>query len=171
MSILRRLRGVLGTAATWCVAFTGVGGVITLAALTFLKLSGVAGPIPVMQLVVEGATALIRWGLLGAGSGAAFASVILLAGERRTLTRLSSWRFASWGFLAGAVGSGLVGAGILAMLKLPLPAMGLALPIGLVAGVAVIGGALGSGMATATLRAIRGDPTLAAPAAPGLTSG
>jgi hypothetical protein len=169
MSILRRLRGVLGTAATWCVAFTGVGAVITLVGLTVLKLSGVAGPIPTMQLIAEGVAALARWALLGAGSGAAFASVILLAGEKRTLTRLSSGRFARWGFLAGAVGSGLVGAGLLAVLKLP--AMGVALPIGMVAGLAVVGGALGSGMATATLRAIRGDPTLAAPATPKLSSG
>jgi len=163
MSIFRRIRGIIGTAATWCVGFTGVGTAITVVALAVLKVSGVGGPVPTSQLLAEGLAAIARWAMLGAGSGAAFASVILLAGESRTMSRISSGRFASWGFLAGAVGSGIVAVGVVATLKLPL---GVALPFLMIGASALIGGGLGSALARATLRAVRGDAALSAAASP-----
>jgi hypothetical protein len=158
MSILRRLRGVLGTAVTWALSFAGVGVVITTVALVALRVTGVLPPGSGGQAVAEGVAAVLRWATLGAASGASFAALILIAGDRRTLASLSSKRFAGWGFAAGAVGSAIAGAAVLSALHLTFPSVWL--PVAWVGGIAAVGGALGSAMAAATLRAVRKDPLL-----------
>jgi hypothetical protein len=154
--MLRRLRGLLGIAATWGVAFAGVGVIAgSLAALTYA-----VGAMPPQVGSREISTAIIagiaRWAAVGALSGIVFSVTVMMAERRQTLATLSPRRFARWGGLAGAVGSiAVVGVFVVAFL----PAGFVAASGGSLAGslllVPIVGGALGRSTATATLRAAR----------------
>ena len=94
MLLLRRARGILGTALVWCIAWLAMGSAIGLYAR--LRTS----PAVDARFVAWMAAA---WALWGAVSGALFALTVLAGERRRTLAQLSVWRVATWGAL-GALG-------------------------------------------------------------------
>ncbi len=101
MRPLRRLRGVLGIAATWGAAFAAVGAVLGLG----LVLAIASGALPPSPNGREGLYVAIllsraaRWATIGALSGIVFAGTVMVAERRQTLASLSARRFARWGLL------------------------------------------------------------------------
>jgi hypothetical protein len=94
MKLLRVLRGILGTAVAWGLAWIpltlvtwGVAGV----------LGGNVPPLRVTGAIVIGAA------IRGMISGAAFASVLALAGRRRTFENLRLRDMLVWGAIGGIV--------------------------------------------------------------------
>jgi hypothetical protein len=92
--LLRRLRGIIGTGLTWCVAW---GGLFTVAGLVGVG-DFVAG------LAMTGA-------FLGLVGGSAFAVILSIAERRHSLADLSLWRVALWGAVGGALMALLFGGG------------------------------------------------------------
>ena len=95
--MLRKLRGALGLALTWAVAW-GLGGFL-LGVLLYLVGPGF-GPIPFWSLAPLLA---LRTGMLGFVGGGAFAVVLGTIHRKRRLGELGSFRMALWGALAGLV--------------------------------------------------------------------
>ena len=95
---LERIRGVLGTALTWAVAWSGVGVLLGL-------VGGVVAP--GAASTVDWVVTLVRvFGPLGFVGGAVFSTVLAIAEGRRRFDEMSLPRFAAW----GAVGAFLVSA-------------------------------------------------------------
>ena len=100
MRIWRRVRGVLGVSVTWGVAWGVLGSALTAALLWWssrrdaaLHLFGVVATLPPM---------FAFWGMLGAFSGAVFATLLLGFERRRSIDTLAGRRVAVWGALGGA---------------------------------------------------------------------
>jgi hypothetical protein len=89
-SVLRKLRGVLGTSVTWALSWS-VGGT---ALQAILSAFGILVP-PNMP------TALVGWGIMGCVGGSLFGTVLSIAEGRNVLERLGPGRVAVWGALAG----------------------------------------------------------------------
>lgn len=99
--MLRRLRGVLGTALTWGAGWTVIGSVIGGAQVLALRTAGSPIPMTLSRFIV---LVTLRWAVFGAISGALFALVLWYAGRRvASLSVLSTIRSAGWSALAGAV--------------------------------------------------------------------
>lgn len=93
MSVGRRLRGVLGTAFVWAMAWLPF-------ALVVMLLNDLSEPydrLPATALMME-------WIVWGGFSGAVFALLLMWAERRRTLAQLSAWRVALWGACGAALG-------------------------------------------------------------------
>lgn len=124
-SILKKIRGAVGTAVTWAVAW-GIGG-FGLSAVLFavsprLGLSTFVDAAP-MLTVLAGAAGFV--------GGTVFSAVLGTVHARSRLADLSPFRLALWGGLAGML-----------------------VPLGIVAGAAVVGGVSLTGevlLATATV--------------------
>lgn len=84
--LLKRLRGIIGTGLTWCVAW---GGLFATAGLV-----GAGNFVP--GLAMTGA-------FLGLVGGSAFAVILSIAERRHNLADLSLWRVAFWGALGGVL--------------------------------------------------------------------
>lgn len=156
--MLRRLRGVLGIAATWGVAFTGIGviaGALAALAYAFGALPPQVGLREISVAILGG---VARWAIIGAASGIVFSVTVMLAERRQTLATLSPRRFTRWGILAGALGSATVAAVFIAVFMPAafVTAAGWSLAAS-VSAVPVVGGALGGATATASLKAARRD--------------
>jgi hypothetical protein len=98
MNLVRRLRGFVGTAATWGAAFAAVSVVI-------VGVLAIAGQLPPADrtTIMRGLVSIaLRWGIVGAGTGVVFGGSLMLAERRREFHELSSRRFSLWGFGAGA---------------------------------------------------------------------
>ena len=98
MTFLRRLRGIVGTIATWGCVFAAVS-------LLVVGVLGLAGQLPSADfetIAVGLARLALRWGLIGAGIGTLFTGTIMLAERQQSLGSISSRRFGLWGFGAGA---------------------------------------------------------------------
>lgn len=97
MTLLRRLRGVAVSAATWSVIFAAVGlaRLPIYAVLGTLYPTGPRGLLGVVQRVA------LRGALAGLASGAVFATIVMLTERRRDVRALSGWRFTLWGLGAG----------------------------------------------------------------------
>ncbi|MDH3733221.1 MAG: hypothetical protein OEU54_06780 [Gemmatimonadota bacterium] len=138
MSLLRRLRGVVGTAATWAVGWGILGGVLH-ALAGVLGLSGILGA----TLAAD----VIGHALIGLFGGGAF-SALLLTERVGSLDSLSVGRSTAWGALAGLAGSGFV----LALF----PGLGLfAAVVPVLAAGSVVGGVSGGGMSAIARSASR----------------
>jgi hypothetical protein len=96
MGILKRLRGLFGTALAWSAGWSLVG--LALGALAWLT-----GAIPGFGLAAL-AGVVVRWAALGAAGGTGFAAILAIA-ERRveSVEELKVDRAARWGALGGAV--------------------------------------------------------------------
>ncbi len=92
MTLLRRVRGLIGSAVIWAVGWM----VVTLP-LSLWQLSGVNLPWPLWWSMLGRMTYL--WGMSGAAAGAVFALMMMLAERRRSLQGLSALRVAIWGGL------------------------------------------------------------------------
>ena len=150
MLFLRRLRGVLGTALTWGASWAVIGLGLGSIALRFVP----PGIMPPHALLLVA----LRWGVLGALSGASFAIALSIAERRRAraVEELTGRRVALWGAVGGAV---------LPIALLPLVAA--VVPAALVPALALVpfGSVFGAASAAASLRLARRARGLAAPAA------
>lgn len=99
MSFLRRLRGVVGTALTWCAGWGVLGGALHFVAV-ILGWYGFFGITLVADVVGHAAIGLV--------AGAGFSLGLLMAERSRTLGELSVGRSTLWGALSGLLGSALV---------------------------------------------------------------
>ena len=134
------------TAAMWGTAFAAAG--VSVAAV--LDIMGLTQPLDWAGLIDVLARVGIRWGKIGAGMGALFATTIILTQRERTIVDLSTSRFSLLGLTAGGVVSYVVGTLILLATGMSLTA---ALTPALV--IAAACGAIGAGVATSTLRLAR----------------
>jgi hypothetical protein len=146
MSFLRRVRGVVVTGAMWGTAFAAVGvsvGVV-------LDIMGLTQPLSLGGLIDVLARVAARWGAIGAGMGALFATTLILTQRERTVADLSANRFSLLGLAAGAVVS-------FAVSLLILLSTGRSLADAVTPGLAIaaVCGAIGAGVATSTLRLAR----------------
>ena len=146
MSFLRRTRGIAVTAATWGTAFAAAGvsvGVV-------LDIMGLTQPLSLPGLIDVLAKVAARWGTIGAGMGALFATTIILTQRERTVADLSANRFSLLGLAAGGAVSFSVS---LAILLATGRSLADAVMPGLV--VAAVCGAIGAGVTTSMLRLAR----------------
>ncbi len=97
--LLKRLRGVLGTALTWATGWGVLGAGLHLVAVA-LGWFGLFG--------VTLASDVIGHALIGFLGGAGFSMGLLLTERRGSLAQLSVGRSAAWGGVAGLVGSAVV---------------------------------------------------------------
>ena len=92
---LQRIRGVLGTALTWAVAWFGVGTIL----FSFWVFGDPAvGFGRAAVAVVAGASMFASLGFIG---GAIFSTVLGITEGRRRFDQMSLPRFASWGASGG----------------------------------------------------------------------
>ena len=150
MWILRRLRGIIGTALVWGTAWAVAACGLTLVwHAWFRPRAGLAG---VGFSPVLGMT--LFYGIIGVWAGAVFASVLAVGDRRRTFAGLRMSRVVTWGMLGGVSYPVLVwlvassGSG-------PMPS-GLGVAVGLTA-------VLGGGSAAAMLALARRDSQLTRP--------
>lgn len=94
MRLVRRIRGVLGTSVIWAVTWTTA--VFPVFAILLRNMLPPASWLPDVALLA------VRWGLLGAGTGATFALLLLAFERRSTLAKFAITRAALWGSVAGA---------------------------------------------------------------------
>jgi hypothetical protein len=125
--MLRRLRGVVGTALTWAGGW-GVLGAALHAVAVVLGWYGMFG-VTLMSDVLGHAAI----GFLG---GAGFSIGLLITERRGTVLDLSVRRSAGWGALSGVVGSGIVLASLggFGMLPSLVPVIGVAGALGALSG-------------------------------------
>lgn len=150
-SWLRRIRGVVGTALTWAVAWSG--GALLLALLE--SLGTFFGP--VLYYVVFASV----FGVAGFVGGGIFSVVLGIAERRRSFDQMSLPRFAAWGAVGGLLLAALwlTGAG-------PPPTTGELL------GTGILMTMLGGGSAAGSLALARkADPLLESGDAVGLLEG
>ena len=139
MSLLRRLRGVLGTGLTWAVGWGLAGGMLH-GIFTAIGYGGFLSASLGVDLLVHA--------LMGFLGGATFSAGLLVTERRGTLANLSLSRSAAWGALAGLAGPLLVF--LEGHLSLPLIPLGTVWPPPLwllFLGTTVFGAISGGGMA------------------------
>ena len=103
-SIGRRLRGALVIAVTWGGLWAAIGVALTL-------IVGSVRPAEIDPGEGPGNVATVL-GLVGFLSGLAFAGLLSLGENRRTIRELSMGRVALWGFLGAAAIPALTGAAV-----------------------------------------------------------
>jgi hypothetical protein len=144
MRIVRILRGIVKTALTWAVVWVPFS-LIPFGLATLLG----GGPLPPGIL----GPLLISQAVMGAINGGVFASVLAIAGRRKSFETLSL----PWIAACGAVGAALIpfaGRAVLfATLDVPIPATALVWTL-------VTNAVLGAGCATVTLSLARRAPAL-----------
>ena len=144
--IVRRLRGILGIATTWGVAFSVVATTLVVSGVvTRLFPVSIFGPRQIAAVAVENF-------LMGGLAGTLF-SLFFAGGERRqTIETLSMPRVALWGFLGvGVPAAALVLGATFLYGRIPL----LVVPLSI-----AVAGAMGSAMSVATIKLARRAPAL-----------
>jgi len=143
MRILRILRGILKTALTWAVVWVPFSLIpFGLAALVGSPLPpGVLGPLLITQAV------------MGAINGGVFASVLAIAGRRKTFETLSLPWIAACGAVGGALFPVAIQAVLFATVHPSIPATAWVSAL-------VTNAVLGAGCATMTLSVARRAPAL-----------
>ena len=113
MRVARFFRGMLGTSISWAVAWIPFA-VVPIALMTAY------GPLPPTRLL---ALIVVRQALVGAIAGAAFATVLLIAGRRKRFSNLSMRWIALCGAAGGAVFPLVVQSLVVSQVGLPLLAV------------------------------------------------
>lgn len=111
-SLVRKLRGALGLALTWSLAWTIVGSVLT--GGIYLFFPGDFDPGETVPVIIG------LFALLGFLAGLGFATVLSIAERRNQLRQLTVGRGALWGAV-GAVGSQLILGGAVSMILILAP--------------------------------------------------
>jgi hypothetical protein len=127
--LLRKIRGILRTAATWAIGWAGIGTAMGLLAGIHLRF--------LFQLVLGNAVA-------GGIVGGTFAVIVSVAEGRRTLEDLSLKRIALWGGLGSVV-----------LTALPL---GFGAPLSILLRPLLINGFLGAAFAAGTVAIAKQAP-------------
>lgn len=143
MKLLRVLRGILGTAAAWSVAWVP----LTFATWSIAAILGSHVP-PMRYWDVMLVSAAIR----GFISGAAFAALLSLVGRRRSFSTLRFRHVAIWGAVGGLVAPAISLSAIAAG-SVPLPPLTIGLSLG-------FSSLLGALSAAGTLHVARRAPEL-----------
>jgi hypothetical protein len=145
-TLLRRLRGLLGTALIWAVLWFPIGLVAGL--YRFAKLPPPdllpAPPFSLAFFARYVASITVAWMVWGAICGAVFALLLSILERRRDVDSLSGRRTAIW----GALGTMALPAAILAVVLTEAPAFDLITPAFLTLSVSAL---LGAGCAAATV--------------------
>jgi hypothetical protein len=144
--ILRRIRGLLGIATAWGIAFSAIATTLAASGLVSrLFPTAVFGPRQIIAVAIENF-------LMGALAGTLF-SLFFASGERRqTLETLSMPRVALWGFLGVGVPTAALSLGAI-FLYGRVPLWGAPLAV-------AMAGAMGSAMSVATIKLARRAPAL-----------
>lgn len=144
VSVIRRLRGLLGVGATWGALWGVIGGLIG------LVVGVVAGDASLANPIVEWALGMGAYGVV---SGIGFGSLLSLREGHRSLGELSLTRVGLWGVL----GSALVplGFGALGFFEAGTTVLDV---LGAVAVTATLGGAFASGSVAMARRAELSEP-------------
>ncbi|MEX2179781.1 MAG: hypothetical protein WD801_13785 [Gemmatimonadaceae bacterium] len=143
MRFLQRLRGIAATAMTWAVVWVPV----SLIPFSVAALLGRSLP---LRLFV---TVAITQAVVGAICGATFATILLVAGRRRTFDTLSIPWIAACG-AAGALLLPVIGRAIV------LATIEVTVPMAAIVSTVITNGLLGAGLAAATLSIARRAPAL-----------
>jgi len=143
MGLLRKLRGIAVTALTWAVVWVPVS------LIPFGIASLFGGSIPARILVAFTVTQAV----MGAICGVTFASILAIAGRRKTFDTLSLPWIAACG-AAGAMLLPFIGRVVF------LATSDVAVPLLAMASTVVTNGLLGAGLAAATLSIARRAPEL-----------
>lgn len=142
MSLLRRIRGIVGNALTWSAAWGVVGAAIYAVAATTWNLPAGA---PVGGMILTGALFLAIYGFI---AGGAFSLVLLAAERKRTLHQLSPRRVAVWG-----------GLGSLLMAVAPLVSFGFTSDLGVfLLGTGLLGAVSAAGSLSVARRGLLAEP-------------
>ena len=100
MSAFRRLRGVVGTAITWALGWTGIGVIHGTLLFLWSRRDGRLLDIPWSAFVANQAQLFC---LLGATAGSVFAVGLWLGERGKSARKLGVGRAAGWGILAATV--------------------------------------------------------------------
>ena len=144
MRILRVLRGIVTTAVTWAVVWVPVS------LIPFGIGSLFGSPLPARVYL----TIIIGQAVVGAVNGTVFATILAVAGRRKSFETLSL----RWIAVCGAVGGALLpflGRAALIAADFPIPASALLSTL-------ITNGVLGAGLAATTLSLARRAPALRA---------
>ena len=150
MRFLRVLRGIASTALTWAVVWVPISllpfGIVRLLGSSTLP-AGILVPLVVSQAVT------------GALNGAMFATVLAIAGRRKTFERLTLPLMAVCGAIGASVFPFIGRAVLIATVDVPVPITALAATL-------VINAVMGAGFAALTLSIARRAPALPAGTSP-----
>ena len=147
MKLIRVLRGVVGTATAWSLAW------IPLTLASWSVTAALVGNVPPLE---HWGPMVIGAAVRGAMSGAAFATVLAIAGRRRTFASLRLRDMALWGAVGGIVAPAVTLGAIALMSPSVIPVLTIGLGLGFAS-------ALGAVSAAGTLWVARRAPELAAP--------
>jgi len=140
VAIWRRIRGILGIAATWFVTWASLGAIYL--AIDVFRIS-LRFPAILDHLFAGLATAGLLWGKWGAASGILYGISVTITQRGRDFAQLRVRNLALWGALSGAAYPGLLWVtSILTPAGIALPDTPLAIALGAVAGAASAGGTL-----------------------------
>lgn len=147
-AVLRRLRGLAGTAAVWAAAWGAVGVIpsVTIQAFWFGRHGGAPLSLAVILPMIGWGFAV--WAVWGALSGLVFGIVVAIRERHRTPDGLSARRIAGWGAIAGLT----IPALILVYTVTHAPAQALSLNMGKIL---LFGALLGMGCGAGSLVAAR----------------
>ncbi len=130
-SVLRKIRGLVGTALTWAVGWTVAGfGLIAIPLLLG------RGAVPFWRFALPFAAVV---GVSGAVVGTLFSIVLGSVHGRRTLEELKPLRMALWGGFAGLVTASVAFAGAVAV-GVPIPPTGAIMVTAMIAGFGAVTG-------------------------------
>lgn len=142
MRIPRLLRGILSTAVTWALVWVPV----SLVPLALLAATGVElPPGRVLGMIV------LSQAVVGAVNGVVFASIVAIAGRRRTFESISMPWIATCGALGGVLFPFVTRAVLFASADLPIPAFAML-------GTVVTNVVLGAACAAVSLKVARRAP-------------
>ena len=139
MTLWRRIRGVLGTAATWFVSWATLGAIYLL-----IDVIRHSWRVPAIrdQLFMGLAAIGIFWGIWGAVSGILYGVSVAISQRGRAFAQLRARNLALWGAVSGAAYPGLLGISSVLTQGVTLADIPLAIALGAVAGAASAGGTL-----------------------------
>jgi hypothetical protein len=97
----RRLRGLIGTAATWAVVWSAVGVIPSVAIQAFWFGRHGDAPLSAAAILPMIGWGLAIWAVWGALSGLVFGTVVAIRERHRTAGDLTVRRIGTWGLIAG----------------------------------------------------------------------
>lgn len=154
--MLRRLRGLLGIAIVWALAFAPIGLLVGVYRALTMRIGFGLPPWPLsytLRFILYNGMA---WGIWGAASGLLFGLILSISERRRTVADLRVQRTAIW----GALGAMVLPAAILGLVLALSPGFNVIVPALTTLGISA---ALGATCASGTLLLARRAKTEALP--------
>jgi hypothetical protein len=101
MHIARRLRGTVGMAATWAVAWGAIGLVPSIAVQAFWSVRNDEAPLSLVSVTAMAVNGIVFWAAWGAITGTVFSALLITFQRNSTVDSVSADRIATWGRLSG----------------------------------------------------------------------